>query len=183
MQLSTCDNIWKEISNSWRSKIVPNHPLKIIPKCSPRICTLCKTVTLPTVSESWRDKKKVESRLCHKKRMKWKASFKQLSHQFNGPQSPLWPRFCRDHLSPPKITPHLPRSPPSPLCQPSQPFCTSANMSAGLFALDCIYSEPTIGRLQICPLLGIWDFSWEIFANMNYSMLTIKKYDDYPYET
>ena len=48
-----------------------------------------------------------------KKRTKWKVSFKQLSHQLNGPQSPLWPRFCRDH-------PHLSRSPPSPLL-PTEP--------------------------------------------------------------
>ena len=40
-------------------------------------------------------------------------SEKQLSHQLNGPQSPLWPRFCRDHPPPPKITsqPTLPTEP------------------------------------------------------------------------
>ena len=159
---------------------MPNHPLKIIPKCSPRICTLCKTVTSPSVSESWRNKKKVERRLCHKKKDEVKSIFQAFVPSAQWPaESPLTPILPRSP-PPPKITPHLSRSPASPLCQLSQPFCTSANMSAGLFALDCIYSEPTIGLLQICPLLGIWDFSWEIFANMNYSMLTIKQY---PYET
>ena len=134
----------KEISNSWRSKIVPNHPLKIIPKCSPRICTLCKTVTLPSVSESWRDKKKVERRNWQKKD-EVKSIFQAVVPSAQSPaESPLTPILPR---STPTSQDHLPAHfanwanlfAPQQICPPAFLLSTVFTQSQQLVAYKFVH--------------------------------------------
>ena len=151
---------------------MPNHPLKIIPKCPPRICTLCKNVTLPNVSESWRDiLKTVKSRLCHKKG----RSEKHLSSSC--PISPMARRVPSDPDFA-EITPtsqdHLSRSPPSPLLPTEPTFLHLSKYVRRPFCSRLYLLRANNWPACFVHCLGFGTFLGKSLQLWNYSMLTIK---------